>query len=72
MQTLDTGGKSPDRLAPFVLMKDENTPMTNQYVPLTKPDNIIRGPWEFPPEFFIKAGETTASLRVYPLAEPLN
>ena len=70
VQTLDTGGKAPDRLAPFVLMKDDTTPMTNPYAQ-TK-GNVIMGPWAFPPEFVVSEGEKTASLRVYPLADSLN
>jgi HK97 family phage portal protein len=54
VQTLGTGGGPPGPFAPFLVMKDETTPMTNPYVPADKTDGLIRGPWAYPPEAFIE------------------
>ena len=52
MQTVENEGQPPSKFDPFVLKNDDDTPMTNRFA--LKTDGIIRGPWGFPPEYFIQ------------------
>ena len=55
IQTPDSDGLMPSKFDPFILKKGDDVIMTNEFALST--DGIIRGPWGFPPEFFIQQGQ---------------